>query len=120
MRTSWIVPPEGIWARIGMRGNTIERRATASARRAAKRARLRKTPPRHENKLVATGRASGDQALDKIHDGQMNQVVPRCEHHQRHPQGKTAAEAVFLRLLSERPAADRFGGIKQQMTAVKN
>src|ERR1700675_3625819 len=96
MRTSWIVPPDGICALIGTNGSTIETRATATASGPAKRTRLRKTPPRHEKRCHARGVASGDQTLDEFHDPQVHQVVPGGEDHQRQHQGKADPQAVFL------------------------
>src|ERR1700730_6692331 len=64
--------------------------------------------------------ASGDEALDELHDPEMDEIVPGGKDHQRQHQRQADAEAVFLGALAQRLTADRLGGIKQQMTPVKH
>src|SRR5215469_4368728 len=50
----------------------------------------------------------------------MDEIVPGGEHHQCEHQGQADAKPVFLSPLAERLSAESFGGIKQQMPAVKD
>src|SRR5665213_1246012 len=114
-----MVPPDGICALSGARGRTMTSTASAIATRTATRTKLRNASPQL-TKRSDTAQALRDETFDELDDPQVNQVVPGGKHHERQHQRKPEPKPVFLRALSERPAADSLRRIKQQVTAVKN
>src|ERR1700749_2927429 len=99
--------------------NVARTAPTIAAHTAVKPIQRNTPPPRLEIHPLIGDRATS-QGLEEIPDPEVDEIVPRGEHHQRQPQGQANSKSIFLCPLPQRFSAQCLRRIKQQMPPVKN
>ena len=81
---------------------------------------MQNTPTPLETGPPGVATALGYQALYKLDDSQMDEIVPGGKDHQREHHSQPYAKTVLLRPLAERLTANRLSRVKQQVPTVKD
>src|SRR5262249_42667281 len=115
------VAPTSFCCAGAIRGHpTIPRKIVAAAESATLSRRQCKKPPPRSLPPPPLSHRGASQVLQPTPNPEMHEIVAGGEHHQCEHQREPDAKPIFLSSGTQRLSAHCFGGIKQQMTAVKN